>query len=151
MRNLRDYAVDRYRITHPARLQWFGGWEGDETCGAFEVRSERGGNVMHVVASSGEGWDHLSVSLEKRCPSWYEMEQVRRLFFKPDEVAMQLHVPAKRHINLHPNCLHIWRPHNREIPLPPDWMVGPSINREKPNHATTERGEEPAADAGADG
>ena len=123
MRNLRDPEIDRYRITHPARLQWFGGWGGDETCGAFEVRSERSGHMLRVLASSDGAWDHVSVSLEKRAPTWYEMEQIKRLFFKDHETAMQLHVPPAQHINCHPNCLHLWRPQNSAIPLPPSWMV----------------------------
>ena len=125
MRNLLDYEIDRYRIRHAARLQWVDGWIGDGTCGAFEVPSVRGGHKLIVIATSGEGWDHVSVSLQKRCPTWYEMEQVARLFFKPNEVAMQLHVPAKDHINCHPNCLHWWRSHDRDIPRPPNHLVGP--------------------------
>jgi hypothetical protein len=37
---------------------------------------------------------------------------------------MQLHVAVKEHINCHPYCLHIWRPHDQVIPLPPSIMVG---------------------------
>jgi hypothetical protein len=32
-------------------------------------------------------------------------------------------VPIVEHINCHPYCLHLWRPHNVEIPRPPSWMV----------------------------
>ena len=150
MKDLRTWSVDRFRVTHPARLGWAGGWSGDETCGAFEVPSMRSGHLMYVIASSGEGWDHVSVSLAKRTPNWYEMEQVKRLFFQDDEVAMQLHIPPDKHIDIHPNCLHLWRPHMVEIPLPPDWMVGPRISKEKPD-GTAEGSKEPAADARADG
>jgi hypothetical protein len=38
---------------------------------------------------------------------------------------MELHVPIAEHINLHPNCLHLWRPQDVEIPRPPAYMVGP--------------------------
>jgi hypothetical protein len=51
------------------------------------------------------------------------MEYVKRLFFKNDELAMQLHVTPDQHINNHPFCLHMWRPHDKEIPLPPAIMV----------------------------
>ena len=94
--------------------------------GAFKVPFAKTGVVLAVVASWGGGWDHVSVSLPNRCPNWLEMERVKRLFFKPDEVAMQLHVPPSDHINNHPYCLHIWRPHNQDIPRPPAWMVGVS-------------------------
>jgi hypothetical protein len=38
------------------------------------------------------------------------MAFVKRLFFRDDETAMQLHVPASDHVNQHPYCLHLWRP-----------------------------------------
>jgi len=53
------------------------------------------------------------------------MEFVRRRFFRDDETVMQLHVPVSEHINAHPNCLHLWRPQQLEIPRPPGWMVAP--------------------------
>jgi hypothetical protein len=53
------------------------------------------------------------------------MEHVKRLFFKDDETAMQLHVPPSDHLSLHPYCLHLWRPQDREIPRPPSIMVAP--------------------------
>jgi hypothetical protein len=36
---------------------------------------------------------------------------------------MQLHVPLVDHINTHPNVLHLWRPRDAEIPLPPSDFV----------------------------
>ena len=71
----------------------------------------------------GEDWDHVSVSLAGRCPTWEEMCFIKELFFKPDEPAMQLH-PVKDYVNNHPYCLHLWRPLNAEIPLPPALLVG---------------------------
>lgn len=80
--------------------------------------------VLNCIASVGEGWDHVSVTLNlPRCPSWAEMEHVKRSFFKPDETAMQLHLPPSDHISVHPYCLHIWRPHSAEIPMPPKEFV----------------------------
>lgn len=93
--------------------------------GAFVIPNPTTGVVLRVVASVGAGWDHVSVSRPDRCPSWDEMELVKRTFFLPHEAAMQLHVPVTEHINHHPYCLHLWRPHGREIPRPPGWMVGP--------------------------
>ena len=78
---------------------------------------------LTIIASWGMGWDHVSVSLPDRCPTWDEMERVKRAFFQPWEVAMQLHVASADHINCHPYCLHLWRPHGAEIPLPPKAMV----------------------------
>ena len=75
---------------------------------------KRGNARFTVIFSDGRGWDHVSVSLTTRCPTWDEMEYVRRLFFKDDETVMQLHVPTTDHINQHVFCLHLWRPQSDE-------------------------------------
>lgn len=103
----------------------FGG-EGDDHGGCFKVKSPIDGGDLSIIASTGMGWDHVSVSRPNRCPNWPEMEHVKRLFFRDSETAMQLHVPPADHINCHPHCLHLWRPHDLEIPRPPAFMVGPS-------------------------
>lgn len=124
MRNLS--LLDAFRETGPDVMA-FCGWAGDETCGMFHVNSPIDGAPMRIIASTGEGWDHVSVSRRNRTPNWPEMEHVKRLFFKENETAMELHVPPTDHVNCHPNCLHLWRPNDgREIPRPPAIMVGPS-------------------------
>lgn len=104
----------------------FHGQFGDHTAGAFTMRSAADGGQLRIIACAGEGWDHVSVSTPHRVPSWEEMEQVKHEFFLAGETAMQLHVPASEHINWHPYCLHIWRPHDVAIPRPPSYMVGPA-------------------------
>lgn len=96
---------------------------GDDHGGCFIV--ERNGVELRCMASAGEGWDHISISTESRCPTWEEMEHIRKLFAKPGETWMQLHLPEREHINCHPYCLHLWRPQHREIPKPPAEFVGP--------------------------
>jgi hypothetical protein len=120
MRNLHE--LDSYRLKTPQVLELYG-FYGDATCGAFELPYPRTSVYLSVLASSGNGWDHLSVSLPFRCPTWDEMSFAKRTFFKPDEVVMQLHVADSDHINLHPNVLHLWRPHHDIIPLPPKEFV----------------------------
>jgi hypothetical protein len=129
MRNLR--LLDRYRDVGPEVIRLFG-FAGDETCGAFLLPSPIDGASIRVIASSGEGWDHVSVSRKNRCPNWAEMEHVKRLFFADTETAMQLHVPASDHINCHPYCLHLWRPQFTEIPRPPAEFVDPPIKEAAP-------------------
>jgi hypothetical protein len=114
LRSLDPHRIDSSKIY---------GWSGDETCGAFRLPSPIDGQALTILASSGDGWDHVSVSRSSRCPNWPEMEFVRRRFFRDDETVMQLHVPVSEHINAHPNCLHLWRPQQLEIPRPPGWMV----------------------------
>jgi hypothetical protein len=121
MRDLRE--LDRYRVTDPAALTFTGGWAGDDRCGAFTIPSPLDQGMIVVQASNDEGWDHVSVSRKKRVPNWYEMKHIHKLFFRDDEVAMQLHVPSKDHVNIHPHVLHLWRPHDVPIPLPPQIFV----------------------------
>lgn len=121
MRDLHE--LDRFRITDPAALVHTDGWAGDGECGSFIIQSPIDGALMVVVASNSDLWDHVSVSRKNRVPNWAEMEHVAKLFFKDDEVAMQLHLPPDQHINVHPYVLHWWRPHDQQIPLPPRIFV----------------------------
>ena len=118
MRNLHE--LDHYRLTDQSIVRRFGG-VGDDTCGVFRVPV--GVAWLRVIASAAEGWDHVSVSTKMRCPSWREMDYIKRRFFRDNEVAYQLHVTPADHINCHPYTLHLWRPHDRPIPLPPTFMV----------------------------
>jgi hypothetical protein len=120
MRDLK--LLDAYRRTD-RDVRVFYGSSGDATCGAFQVPSPIDKAALMVIASSGDGWDHVSVSRANRCPNWPEMSHIRTLFFRDEECVMQLHVPKSEHINAHPNTLHLWKPHNEKIPLPPKEMV----------------------------
>jgi hypothetical protein len=98
-----------------------GGKPGDD---GMVLMMPRRGTPFMVVVSWGSGWDHVSISTRRRCPSWDEMCWFKNLFFEPEETVMQLHPPASAHINNHPFCLHLWRPQNEVIPAPKQWMVG---------------------------
>lgn len=124
MRNLLDTPINRYR----QRNIEISIWGVDPTldpgkAGVFMVPSPTSMLNLRVIAASGEGWDHLSVSTSRRCPTWEEMDWLKRRVFFDDEVVMQLHVGSSDHINTHPYCLHMWRPHDQLIPLPPKAMV----------------------------
>jgi hypothetical protein len=114
MRNLDE--LNRFRVTDAAVRKYYGS-VGDSTTGVFHV--PLGSAKLMIVASSGDGWDHVSVSLRNRCPTWAEMDHVKRLFFKPEETAMQLHPPEAEHVNLHQYTLHLWAPQRTQIPRPP--------------------------------
>ena len=128
MRNLCEPDVVKWR-NHDAD-KMFGLKDEDRSgYGAFLIVRIGSGYLsnrvaLRVLATTGEGWDHVSVSLSDRTPTLEEMEFVAKLFFKPDETAMQLHVPATDHVNNHPFCLHLWRPHDAVIPRPPASLVG---------------------------
>ena len=81
---------------------------------------------MTFVASWGGGWDHVSVApLKKKIvPSWETMCKVKDVFFEPGEAVIQIHPPKSEYVNNMPNCLHLWRANDREMVLPPSFMVG---------------------------
>lgn len=91
--------------------------------GAFNVRGTGSGSTLYVIVGSGEGWEHVSVSNPRRIPNWNEMCRVKSLIWIDSEVVMQLHPAESDYVNVHQNCLHLWRPTDQQIPLPPRWMV----------------------------
>ncbi len=84
----------------------------------------RRSQVLRVIASDGGGWEHVSVSLPNRIPSWEEMVYVRDMFWDPEDAVMQLHPPHSSYVNNHPFCLHLWRPIGVEVPTPPMMCIG---------------------------
>jgi hypothetical protein len=99
------------------------GAEGDDGNGVFRVPSCVDKELMLVIASNGHGWDHVSVSRRSRCPTWDEMSQIKSLFFRDEETAVQFHPAKADHINLHNHCLHLWRFQLAKPTMPPKWMV----------------------------
>ena len=92
--------------------------------GAFMCRLPNG-SVVAAIASRGEGWEHVSVSLKSRVPTWDEMCEVKRIFWDAEDCVVQFHPPKSEYVNCHPYCLHLWRSIDAEMPRPPAWMVGP--------------------------
>jgi hypothetical protein len=90
--------------------------------GAYQVNMNYG--KLMIIASFGGGWDHVSVSYKNRCPTWDETCLVKDIFFDKDEAVVQYHPAEKDYINKHPYCLHLWKPQEQEILMPPKWMVG---------------------------
>lgn len=115
-------ALNRYRRVDKAVRDHYGSL-GDSECGAFEIPSSIDLKPLFVIASVSETWDHVSVSRQNRAPNQIELDQVFRLFFRPDEDAVQFFVPAADHVNIHENCLHLWRPRRFPMPRPPQGFV----------------------------
>lgn len=99
------------------------GCNGDKYNGIFNIPLPSR-EVASVVISNGGGWEHVSVSLKGRCPRWQEMCYIKSLFWDDEEVVIQYHPKKSEYINLHPYCLHLWKPIGIEIPTPPKEMVG---------------------------
>ena len=75
------------------------------------------------IFSYGGKWEHLSVSRSNKTPDWNIMCKMKEIFWKDDEVCVEYHPRKIDYINLHKNCLHIWKPINEEIPTPPIYFV----------------------------
>lgn len=98
--------------------------------GAFELQGPCG-ERLRIIASAGDdgdkasdGWEHVSVSIRRRIPNWLEMSFVKDLFWAEDELVVQFHPPRAEYVNNHPHCLHLWRPRDGHIRLPPADLVG---------------------------
>jgi len=115
--------LNQYRVTTNQVRKLYGS-VGDSRNGVFVLKSPIDKAPLKIIAACDSEWEHVSVSRKNRCPNWPEMEFIKRTFFSENEIAMQLHVEEKEHINVHPYCLHIWKPLKEKIPLPPSIFVG---------------------------
>lgn len=91
--------------------------------GAFEITLKHNQKVF-VIAGDGLGWEHVSVSRNDRCPTWDEMCQIKAIFWDEEDCVVQYHPPKSDYVNIHKNCLHLWRPIGQELVRPPKIMIG---------------------------
>ena len=88
------------------------------------------GAALKIIACDGDvpgdcgGWEHVSVSTERRIPNWIEMSFVKRLFWAPEDCVVQYHPPESEYVNNHPRVLHMWRWTKGAFPMPPSILVG---------------------------
>lgn len=92
--------------------------------GAFFVPLLKFRKTFKVIASDSAGWEHVSVSLPERCPTWEEMCALKAIFWDDDDCVVQFHPPKSEYVNNHPYCLHLWRSTQFEFPLPDSLLVG---------------------------
>lgn len=112
------------------RIRDTGPWSSahGDRCGAFLVFCPPSRAWLKIIASQGDDeipWEHVSVSLRDRVPTWDEMCWVKDQFFEEEETVLQFHPPRSEYVNFHPFCLHLWRPTHDVIPRPPPIAVGP--------------------------
>jgi len=86
----------------------------------------RGMHVMKTIfavqADAQTEWEHVSVSLPDRCPTWDEMCFIKSIFWDDDETVVQYHPPKSDYVNVAKNCLHLWM-YRGEMPRPPKIYV----------------------------
>lgn len=114
-------------ISNFRRIDLYGdGFLGDEANGAFIIDRYNNGEFYLVIASNGQEWDHVSVTIHKKnggsvkkCPSYQEMMMIKEKLFSEEDVVFQLHPREEDYINTHPYCLHLWKPNNCNMVVPP--------------------------------
>lgn len=92
------------------------------------------GSTWREEGLGGDPWEHVSVSVHpslKRTPTWDEMCYVKDLFWDADETVVQFHPRASEYINSNPLVLHLWKPANTRVNLPPSICVGPPEHRKR--------------------
>ena len=99
--------IEKYRLKNST-------WatkEGDQF-GFFFIPMKPGTTPLKVMVAPFDGgnrWEHVSVSLPSRCPTWEEMAFIKALFWDDDDCVVQFHPPRSEYVNNHPYCLHLWR------------------------------------------
>ena len=96
---------------------------GEQGLAAYYKHPRYKTHQMLIVFSCDRGWEHASISLKNRCPTWDEMCSIKDIFWNEDEAVMQIHPPKADYVNLYPYCLHLWKPVNGEITRPPKELV----------------------------
>lgn len=56
----------------------------------------------------GKPWLHVSFSRADRLPSYSDIINVKETFIGPDRRAIMVFPRRDRHVNIHPNCLHLF-------------------------------------------
>lgn len=116
------HVPNKYRI----RAGHLGSDDSAGNYGAFSIPvCARSNKKFFIIAAEGSGWEHVSVSLRDRLPSWEEMCFIKSLFWDSDDCVVQYHPAATYYVNYHAYCLHLWRPTQDVLPVPPTWMIGP--------------------------
>jgi hypothetical protein len=95
--NTRNLTIDQNSY-HP-EIPAFGGRYYDKASGKF----------LNFVFSVQGGYEHLSVSMPNKTPSWDQMCVMKDIFFEDEEETIEYHPPKSDYVNIHPHCLHMWR------------------------------------------
>lgn len=86
--------------------------------------------ILQCVASDGKGWEHVSVCVRFKnrnnheIPIWNQMCLIKDTFWGEEDTVIQYHPARSEYVNNHPYVLHLWRPINKEIPIPSSILVG---------------------------
>jgi hypothetical protein len=120
-------VLEKYRLTNDPTGMW-NSKPGDQF-GFFFIPSNKAKlagpklKVMCAPMDRKSGWQHVSVSMPNRCPTWNEMCLVKDLFWGDDVTVVQFHPKKSNYVNIHKYCLHLWCKVGEEYELPPELLV----------------------------
>ena len=124
MKSPPDERLNKYRV----RQGPLGSNDNLGNTGALIVPGPLGFKLQTISSGTDEKnrWEHVSVSTyrKNRIPVWEEMCFVKDIFWDKEETVIQYHPPESEYINNHAFVLHLWRPLDFRIPLPPSGTVG---------------------------
>lgn len=88
--------------------------------GAYAFQSATGMLIIYGEEKiEGRWWRHLSVSRQGRIPSYDDLTKVKSAFAGDHRSAVMVFPKKEEHVNIHPNCLHLWWPvDEKHYPLP---------------------------------
>jgi hypothetical protein len=112
----------------------YGGIPGSGSNGCFLLLCPVTGCTLRVIVSNGrdwqqagmpgEPWEHVSISKEFGILSTYlERKWVRETFWEDEETVIEFWPPKSKFVNINPGVLHLWRPTETVIPMPPERCV----------------------------
>lgn len=78
--------------------------------------------VSGAVELDGRRWIHLSCANPDRLPSWEDLVEVKTAILGGEATAYQVIPPKAQHVNIHPNCLHLFA--CADGPILPDFTWG---------------------------
>jgi hypothetical protein len=129
MRKELSTRLEESRLTDHPRLATP---PGSGPWGAFHWRLKTGVDC-YIIADDARDWDqdigtrpsweHVSVHIDGRCPTWEEMCEVKRLFWLENETVVEFHPAQSEYVNCHPHTLHLWKMVQGQFPVPPKVCV----------------------------
>jgi len=78
--------------------------------------------ITDVKYDDGCLWRHVSMSHQRKLPSYKEMKIVKDAFIGEHRKAIQVFPAKTDHVNIHPYCLHLYCNLDRDIL--PDFTMG---------------------------
>jgi hypothetical protein len=99
-------------LPHSLPADWrqiAGGHPGDDGAAYRNILTQATVIISAARERDGRNWIHFSIAHPVRMPTWNELVAAKELFLGQEVLAIQVIPPRSRYINLHPNCLHLWR------------------------------------------